>query len=117
MSKKGKKFFPYQKRRRRRGDEEESKKQQCAAAAQRARTYLNLFLPHSPVFQHETRPQENKENNKVIIRGHLTVVEKKGRKVQNGLLGKWPPPYGKKVEKGGRVEKGGKKGDGVCWIT
>jgi hypothetical protein len=46
------------------------------------------------------------------VRGHLTVVEKKGRKVQNGLLGKWPP-YGKKVEKGGRVEKGGKKGDGV----
>jgi hypothetical protein len=39
------------------------------------------------------------------------VVEKKGRKVQNGLLEKWPP-YGKKVEKGGRVEKGGKR-DGV----
>jgi hypothetical protein len=48
----------------------------------------------------------------MLIRGHLTVVEKKGRKVQNGLLGKWPP-YGKKVEKGGRVEKGGEKGDGV----
>jgi hypothetical protein len=48
----------------------------------------------------------------LLVRGHLTVVEKKVEKCQMDFWGNGHLAV-KKVEKGGRVEKGGKKGDGV----
>jgi hypothetical protein len=52
-----------------------------------------------------TRPHQH---TSTTLRGCLSYGGR--NKVQNGLLGKWPP-YNKIVEKGGTVEKrGGKKG-------